>query len=177
MPSSAGMRTLNLLLLAVFVGLAAWAWPRLPAEIPLHFGPDGRPDRWGEPSFGSWFALPMVAVALTLLMEGMLALSRRRPGLVNLPGGRKLDDLPREDHPRVLDVLGGTLGLVTTELLVVLGLVQLATWRSAMGTPSQALVIGAMVLALLSSPFIMVAFFVRLQAVLDRARRRQSART
>jgi uncharacterized membrane protein len=37
-----------LLLLGVW-GFSLWAWPRLPAQVPIHWGISGNPDRWATP--------------------------------------------------------------------------------------------------------------------------------
>ncbi|MEM8616083.1 MAG: SdpI family protein [Pseudomonadota bacterium] len=40
------------LAIAVMVGVAVWVWTVLPAgeQVPVHWGPDGQPDRWGTKS-------------------------------------------------------------------------------------------------------------------------------
>ena len=54
---------LPLLPLAVSVALGVWAFPRQPDRVPVHWGADGQPDRWGSPAEGL-FALPaMLLVA------------------------------------------------------------------------------------------------------------------
>jgi hypothetical protein len=82
-------------LLLVLLPLAAlwWCavvwWGDLPDRIPLHFGADGAPTRWGPPSAGNWFMPPIVAT-LTIGMVGGISLligpiARHHPNLVNMP--------------------------------------------------------------------------------------------
>ncbi|MDQ3249278.1 MAG: SdpI family protein [Chloroflexota bacterium] len=59
--------------LAAMAALSAWAWPQLPADasIPVHWGLDGTPDRYG----GKWeglFGLPLVTLGITLLLTAIL---------------------------------------------------------------------------------------------------------
>jgi hypothetical protein len=161
---------LNTVLILAMLGFALWAWPRLPSRVPIHFGMDGLPDGWTEKGISSWFTLPGVAVLLTLLMGTFRVLMRRFPRLVNLPDRSRLADLPEEARGPVLEMLSGFLALVQTELLIIFGLVQVASFRSAMGEPSQGLMIIVLILAVLTSPILLVVFFLRLQPALDRGK-------
>ncbi|MFZ5481083.1 MAG: SdpI family protein [Myxococcota bacterium] len=68
-----------LVLLAAMYVFAAWAWPRVPAEIPVHWGLDGEPDRWGG-RFEGLFVFPLTT---TLVYALMLVLPRFDPGRAN----------------------------------------------------------------------------------------------
>jgi hypothetical protein len=82
-------RLLNaVLLLALFAG-SAWAYPRLPERIPMHFGLSGQPDRWETRSLVSWFLLPAVAAGLALALHGMSVYGGRHPELWNVPDKRR----------------------------------------------------------------------------------------
>lgn len=167
MPTRAVLKVVNVALLAVLVGGALWAWPGLPERIPLHFGIDGTPDRWGGRSAAAWFAVPAIAVGMWALLQGSTAWLSRRPEWVNLPGGRRLSDLPPSARPRVLEATGRMMELVATETLVILGLVQLAMWRAAHGLPSQGLVLLVLAVALLSTPVLLAVWLIPLQRTLD----------
>ncbi len=171
-------RTLQLLTFALALTLwagALWAWPRLPEQIPRHFGVNGLPDAWGPRSAVAWFGLPAVALLLTALLWTLGPLMRRYPRLVNLPGGQRLETLPAGARARVIEVVQETLMLLGLEVLLILGLIQLAEWRAAVGEPDQRLVLAALVLALVSSPFFLVVFVVRTQRALDAVERRARA--
>lgn len=165
------MRRVNGFLLLLIVAGAIWAWPRLPDRVPLHFGLDGLPDAWGARSFWAWFGLPALAVVMSGMMFALSAYMRRHPRLVNLPGGGRLDELPPERRGPIFGVMDAMLSFVNCEVLVILGLIQWASWRAATGLPMQGLMLAVLLLALLSSPVLMAVFFTRLQAAMDMARR------
>lgn len=52
--------------LAVWAGWFLWKFPQLPKEMPLHFGLDGKPDRWG-PKGELWFSLIFCIVLFAAL--------------------------------------------------------------------------------------------------------------
>lgn len=162
---------MNRVLLLGILAFALWAWPRLPERIPVHFGIDGRPDAWGEPGLWSWFFLPALAAALTLLMDWLPGFMARHPRWVNLPNGIRLEDLPSRARRPVLDLLAWFLALVQMEILIIFALIQLATYRSAFGEESQGIMILVLVLAVTASPLFLVVFFVRLQGVMKKVRR------
>jgi hypothetical protein len=61
--------------------LAAVAWPSLPAEVPVHWGPSGAPDRWAPKAlaFGGLLAitvLPVVIASVRMLRRGTPAKTR-----------------------------------------------------------------------------------------------------
>jgi uncharacterized membrane protein len=67
---------------------AAW-WPLIPERFPTHFDLAGKPDGWSNRSLLSWFALPLIALALGSFVGGIGiwigALARNTPGIVNVP--------------------------------------------------------------------------------------------
>jgi uncharacterized membrane protein len=67
-----------LLLVAMFA-LAAATWGSAPDRIPVHYGFDGRPDRWGG-RFEGLFAMPLTAFGVYVLM---LLFPRIDPGRAN----------------------------------------------------------------------------------------------
>ncbi len=66
---------------------AFWAFPRLPARIPIHFGPDGTPDGWGGPY--SIFLPVVLGIVVQGMMAGAVKLSTVLP--MNIPKGRDPD--------------------------------------------------------------------------------------
>lgn len=162
--------SVNWVLVAGLLFFSFWAWPELPDQIPTHFGADGRPDSWAGKSSGSWLAIPGVALLLTLGIGWFRLILPRRPGWVNLPDKTKLADLPEAARGPVVEMLSGFLALVQTEILVIFGLIQLATYRTAMGEESQGIMITVLLIAILSSPLFLVVFFLRLQGALDRGK-------
>ena len=156
---------LNAAVAAAVVGFAVWAWPRLPAEIPAHFGPDGRPDRWTETSLFGWFLLP----ALGVVCWGGILWARRwmlaRPERVNLPGGGTLADQPEGRRPAVADQMRLFLALVTLEMLVIFGLIVVGQFRTANGADGQGMLLLVMALAVLSTPVLLIVYFRGMQRI------------
>lgn len=93
---------MHILLIAsmlVVWGLAVAAWPHLPERIPLHFGIEGRPDRWGTTTWWAWFGLPALGTSIGvamgfLLPRWMVALARRNSRWLNVPHKRLFMALP-----------------------------------------------------------------------------------
>jgi uncharacterized membrane protein len=162
---------LNGVLVVGLVGFALWAWPRLPDRIPTHFGLDGTADAWSPRSPGSWFGLPAIALLLMAGMGCVRWLLPRKPGWVNLPDRTRLDSLPEAARRPVNEMLSGFLSLLQCQLLVIFALIQLSTYRAALGLSSQGIMVLVLLLAILPSPFFLVWFFLRLQKVLAGARK------
>jgi uncharacterized membrane protein len=58
----------SIIILGMFL-LSAWTWFHVPDQlIPVHFGPDGQPDRYGS-KFEGLLLLPLVAIACNLLLS------------------------------------------------------------------------------------------------------------
>ena len=161
------MRALNLLLVISLWALALWGWPRIPETIPLHFGADGRPDRWGPASPLNWFLLPTLTLALNALILSLGHRMGRSPKLVKLPSGQTLADLEATARPRVLAAMTGFLGMVQAELNLILLLVQYGQLRAALGGDAQPVIWSAILLGLLSGPALIVVYFLRLQRALS----------
>lgn len=73
------------LVLVAAVAQLAYYYPRLPEQVPTHFGPDNRADAWGGKQA---FAITYAGVlgGLAALFLGLAVLLRRLPdGAVNLP--------------------------------------------------------------------------------------------
>ena len=73
---------LSLIPLAVIAAASAWGWSVTePGEqLPVHWGIDGRPDRFGG-RLEAFLAMPLVALALTGLMAALPALDPRGDNL------------------------------------------------------------------------------------------------
>lgn len=73
--------------LAGMLALSLWAWSQVPEgqRIPVHWGPDGQPDRWGS-RFEGLFTIPIA----TLLTAGLLGvIPRFEPRGLHLAQSRK----------------------------------------------------------------------------------------
>lgn len=156
----------NVVAVGVLWAFAMWAWPRLPDSIPLHFGIDGTPDRWGPPTATNWFLLPTVVVGLNLVIWGVGQWIRRDPTKVNLPGGQRMDELPAPAKEAVLRLMAATLSVVQLLMNAVFILIQAAQYNAAMGEPAGGLLGGVLFVSLFSGPVFLVVYFLRLQKAL-----------
>lgn len=159
---------INLLAVVGMWAFSAWAWPRLPGRIPLHFGPDGTPDRWGPPTATNWFLLPTLVVALNLVLLAAGRWIRRDPSRINLPGGQRVDELPEAARTAVGDLMHTTLGVVQLMMNGVFILIQTTQYRVALGASGASAIGGVLLLTLMSGPVFLVAYFLRLQKALAR---------
>ena len=160
---------LNMLLAAAVVSHAVWAWPQLPSEIPVHFGLDGQVDRWSPTTASSWFFLPLLAIASAALLWILREWAVRRPGALNLPGGKKLEDYDERVRPRIMEHMRLILAIVSTEMLVIFGLIQIGSFRTAMGGSGEATILAVLAIAMLSSPVLLIAFFLGFQRATQEA--------
>jgi uncharacterized membrane protein len=160
----------NTALMLGMVVVAIWVWPRLPDQIPTHFGLDGQPDAWSEKSLLSWFLLPAVAILLVAMMGVLRWVLPKKPRWVNLPDKTRLTDLPEVARGPVLEMLSGFLAVVQTEMLIIFALIQYGTYRGAMGQESQGVMILVLILAIMASPALLVVFFLSLQRALDKGK-------
>lgn len=95
-------RLLNAILIILLIAGSAWAYPRLPEEIPVHFSLTGEPDRWEARSPVSWFLLPAIGVVMALVMHAMSAYGAGRPEVWNLPEKRKFLALHPPDQAPII---------------------------------------------------------------------------
>jgi uncharacterized membrane protein len=161
-------RLLNLLLLAALLAGSAVAWPSLPARIPAHFDFAGTPDRWVQTTWFSWFALPLLAVALNVLLFGVAALSTRNPRYINLPGKERLLALPVERQQSVMATIREGLEALAAPLTLAFGLIQLGVYRTAIGQGGRTELVAAHEVILLATPLIAITMVLRSQSELDR---------
>ncbi|HEX6909097.1 MAG TPA: DUF1648 domain-containing protein [Longimicrobium sp.] len=158
-------RLLNaVLLLALFAG-SAWAYPRLPERIPIHFDLTGQPDGWASRSTG-WFLLPVIALALAAFLHAVAAYSANHPETWNVPDKRRflaLDPQARAPITAKLRAFVAWVGVVVTAMMCV---IQAAVFRAATGA-SRGLPPWAMA-AIVASVLVMVAGGLRLNRVVGR---------
>lgn len=160
----------NWVLIFGMIVFALWAWPRLPGQIPTHFGIDGAADAWSPKTLGSWFQLPGLCLLTVLGIGWSRKVLYRKPNWVNLPDKTSLADLPEIAREPVVDMLSGFLAIIQTEILVIFALIQMSTYRTAMGEAGQGLMILVLLIAIMASPFLMVVFFLGLQKAMGKAK-------
>lgn len=156
---------LNVLLAGGLVWYTAWAWPRLPREIPAHFALDGRADRWTATTAASWFTIPAIAVGSLVVLWLLREWAVRRPGALNLPGGKKLEDYDPKLRPGILEHMRLVMAIVSTEVVAIFALIQVGSFRTASGGSGEGVVLAVLAIAMLSSPILLVVYFLGFQRV------------
>ncbi len=76
------MILLSVAVVAAMLVLAAWAWAQLPADaqVPVHWGVDGRPDGFADKTVGL-FLLPGIAALIAILLAVIPSIEPRRANL------------------------------------------------------------------------------------------------
>lgn len=164
------------LLAALFVG-SALAWPQLPDSIPAHFGAGGRADRWTTTSWASWFAVPLFALGLTVFNYALAHLLPRWPHLINLPSRAQFMALPAERQVPVIERIQGLLYGTSGPLIMLMGLIQLAIYRTARGEPSEGYMLAVLLCSVILTPLILGVWLPQIQRELDRQVREHRAGT
>ncbi len=143
------MEILALTALLSTIGLVAYHWRGLPAEVPTHFGFDGRPDAWGD-RIHLWWS-PIIG----LVLYAALTVLARWPWLFNYPYAITADNAPTQ-YRLAREMLVVTKCLALFMLLWV-------TWvsvRAALGLATglgQAFLVGCLAAIVLN----MVVYFMR----------------
>jgi len=161
-------RTLNLLLLiALFVGSAV-AWPDLPERIPVHFGASGEVDRWSDTTLLSWFALPLVALALIFFVRGAVAFAARHPKYLNVPDKQNFLRLPAERQRVIIETLKESLEPLNLYLTLTFCIIQYAIYRAALGADPKPYMAAVLALAVLGTPIVLVFLHRRVGEEIER---------
>jgi uncharacterized membrane protein len=107
-------------LLSVLIVLNHWA--DLPARIPTHFGPSGRPDAWGP----KWSLLALTG--LTIALFAGLTIARRFPHTYNYPWR-----ITEENAPRQYALARSLLAWINLEVVSLFTYLQWSTIQVALG--------------------------------------------
>jgi uncharacterized membrane protein len=70
---------------AAMLAASAWAWDRIPDRVPVHFGIDGMPDRYGS-KWEALFIMPGVVALIGLIMAVVPLIDPRRNNLAQSSG-------------------------------------------------------------------------------------------
>lgn len=169
------VHAINALLLLALIGLSLHVYPDLPDRIPLHFGVDGTPDRWGRRMMLSWMILPLAGAAAVLSLYGVASFIAGRPHAFNGPNRKKLLELPQALQARVMRGASDMMYVTSLVLLVMFNFMQYGAWQSAhSGAGSRAMVIGAF-FGLVAVPFVAIGWLIVMQRRLARAWREHQA--
>ncbi|HSJ16018.1 MAG TPA: DUF1648 domain-containing protein [Longimicrobiales bacterium] len=176
-PATTGrrLRRLNIALLgALWLGALLY-WGSLPDRVPVHFDARG-PDAWTMKSYAAWFLLPIIALFTTGIMFLSTWAVRRNPRLLNIPRRRQLLELPPEERAPILDEVAALLEAATTAMLLIVGIIQLATYRAALGLSVEGLMMLVLLIAVAGLPLLIVLLLIRTSARIDAVHRAARAR-
>ncbi len=132
-------------------------YPTLPATIPLHFDFAGTPDRFGPPSFGNWFGLPILGTLIGVFLIAIMAvvpwLLRVAPGIVNIPRKPQLLALPPYSQRRALAPMTTMMTMIATAvewmlITIIYGTARIATGDATILAPWPLFVLIALILVL-----------------------------
>lgn len=127
------LHLLNLGLLALLVGGGVWMYPRLPDQMPAHFGASGAPDRWVETDVLSWFLIVFIGIGLVLLLYGAAWWMTQRKGRVNMVNQAKYDALSPAGKAEIMGVMQQVMYLLCSFMLLLFSALQWGTYQVAMG--------------------------------------------
>lgn len=165
---------INALLLTILVGGSLAVFPDLPERYASHFRMDGTPDRWATKGLLGWMALPLIAIATSVMQYAMAAYMPRRPGWLNIPQKERLLALPPERQQPVLRIGSSMLFWTTTMILSLFLMIQYSMYRGAVsGTGGQGLMLVVLIYSLVVMPVVMWSFIGRMQTELERQHREQ----
>jgi len=162
--------------LVLFWAGSLWAYPTLPGEIPVHFGPLGTPDRLAVTTIGRWLLLPTIA---TLVAGFVCGLERMLPHLsagLNMPRQDTYDALSEANQRRVIQVVQKMMIEIAILMTVVFTSVQAHGYAIAMDASGVAAVMGPAVLWLtMGGLLVLVAIrLVQMRRLVDRLYARQN---
>lgn len=132
--STSRYRLLNYLLLAALFAGSAWAYPRLPARIPMHFDLAGQPDRWETRSLVSWFLLPAIALALALFMGWIGGVGARNPHTWNLPDKARFLALSARARAPIVERMQAFLAFVSVLVTALMCAIQVSIYQASTGS-------------------------------------------
>lgn len=164
-------RITMILLASLWLG-SLFAWPHLPARIPIHFGIQGRADRWVETSLLAWFGLPLLALAVVLTNAALARWLPRRPDLFNHPDKQRFLALPAAYRAPVIRRMQNFLHGVSVQVVLLFGLIQVAVYRTARGAESSTFMVVVLVLGTAVLPMLVLWNIARVQTEITRQSRR-----
>lgn len=175
--SSRSMRPLRLVawgLIVLLLLFAAASYAGLPEQIPAKVGLDGKVSRMAAKSIGGWFALPLIALAVHLLVSGVSALIPSRPHLFNFPEKTRFLALPGEYQGAVIVEMRTMLDIVLVGTNALMLVIQFQLWRTALGHHSPGMMIATLLVPVLMTPLILLRLS-RVTTVLETEEKRWKA--
>jgi uncharacterized membrane protein len=173
-PSMGVIHGLNALVASAMLIGSAWAYPRLPDRMPVHFDAAGDVTRWVEPSLGGWFLLPVLGIATAGLNYWLAGLLPKRPHLFNFPDKQRFLDLPPNRQAPVIDRMREFLYGLALPLLCLFATLQWMIYRTSLGADPRPYVAATLVAGALMTPLILILWLPRIQREVRRQVREDS---
>jgi len=122
---------LNAGLSVLLVGGSLWLFPRLPDQVPRHFGIGGTADAYWAATLVHWMVLPGIAIAVAGLVYGAAWWIGRPPYSINVPNQQQYDALDPSDKRVVAGYVQTFLHWTATAMLVMFSVAQWSTYQVA----------------------------------------------
>lgn len=164
------MRLLRLLAwaaLLALIGISAASYGELPAEIPAHIGLGGEVTRTSDKSILGWFALPLIALAVHLLIEGVGVMLPSRPHWFNFPEKARFLALPKASQAPVIEEMRTLLDITLLGTNGLMLVIQYHLWRMALGEKSDGVLLAVAIVPVFLTPAILF-WLTRVTAALER---------
>jgi hypothetical protein len=116
-----------------------------------------------------WMLLPLVATGVCIITYFAAWLSLRDPRRVNVPDRNKLLSLPHERQMWVLQGIANPIYLLAAVLTGTMCLLQYGAYLTAMTGSGRTAILGGLIMALMSVPFMTVGMLVSFQRRMDQA--------
>lgn len=124
---------LNVVFMLAYGAAVAVAWSELPAHIPMHFGLDGRVDRWTEHAVWIWFGLPLIAAGLAVLLRVLGRFAVRYPEIWNVPRKDEFLSLSERARRPIVESLDAFLAATSLGAGLLFAAIQAGVYLAATG--------------------------------------------
>ena len=126
---------LTVIFILAIAYLAFWSWDRLPAQVPVHFGAGGLPDRWAAKGgeFASLFVVPWLLTGMLYGFSRLTPWFRRHPQWINIPNKKKFLSLPSERQAPFFAMLDLFYASMAAALNLLFLLMNIASVQIALG--------------------------------------------
>jgi uncharacterized membrane protein len=125
------VHVVNAGLSALLIGGSLWLFPRLPDQVPRHFGIGGTADAYWEATLLHWMGLPYIAVAVAALVYGAARWIGKPPYSISVPNQQQYDALDPSDKRVVNGYVQAFLHWTATAMLALFSVAQWSTYRAA----------------------------------------------
>ncbi len=164
------MKRANVVLAAMLLALSVWGYMQLPDRIPTHFNASGEADGWGRRV--SFLVMPVIGIVTLAGLEFTKWLCLRNPGLANMPDKKRFLELPAVEQRRVLEGMLDLLDYAGAGTLVLFSVIQLSTYRTALGHDASGLLTGMLIATLVGTLALPVFMLISVQRRMDEAVKR-----